>query len=155
MKTKILPYSELKNLPGYEDLCETSYNTLVEVVDKILPQAKLLNLSCKMKAYGGYGNLTKGAIIQRNECGTAACVMGVIATLFTVNPDHFYKLNPVFSYPTFQTEKIPMLFEESTSDENSMWYFLFGEEWPNSFEAGVERIKTVLAGQYDENWYYE
>jgi len=151
MKTIILPYSELKDLPGYEDLDETSYNTLVEVVDKILPKAKKLNLQCRMKSYGGYENYTESQVTLHNECGTSACIVGVIATLFPVDSNYFLKFALVFSYAHFQLDKIPGLCT-SKKGEMNMWNFLFSEDWPNSFELGVKRIKTVLSGDYIEGW---
>ena len=155
METKILPYSELKDLPGYEDLCETSYNTLVEVVDKTIPKAKELNLRCVMSNYGGYEGLTGKAITESNECGTCACVIGVIATLFPVEFEYLDPCGNVYFYPQFQSAVIPRLYENRNDHDTTMWDFLFSEDWPNSFELGVERIKTVLSGDYAEDWDYD
>lgn len=152
MKTKILPYSELKDLPGYEDLCETSYNTLVEVVDKIIPRTKVLGLQCRMSSYGGYLHLSLSDITHQNKCGTSACIIGVIATLFPVKSEYFLGDNkPSFSYLYFQKYMIPLLYKKSYRNEYSMWNYLFASHWPDSFELGVKRIKTVLSGNYDEN----
>jgi hypothetical protein len=153
MKTKILPYSELKDLSGYEDLCETSYNTLVEVVDKIIPRVEELNLQCRMNHYGGYQDLSLSDITHQNRCGTSACIVGVIATLFPINPSHFFQVLG-FSYAHFQIAMIPKLYLSKKGGEISMWNFLFSEDWPNNFELGVKRIKTVLSGDYIEGWDY-
>lgn len=155
MKTKILPYAELKDLPGYKDLCETSYNTLVKSVDKIIPKVKKLKLTCNMTYYGGYQNYSEIDVTQQNACGTSACIMGVIATLFPLNPEHFMDFNLGFSYERFQKDMIPGLNGLRRDSIANMWDYLFAEQWSNSFEAGVERIKTVLSGQYDENWDYD
>lgn len=153
MENKILPYSELKDLPGYEDLCETSYNTLVEVVDKILPKAKEFNLHCRMRSYGAYEDLPEAQITLHNECGTSACVMGVIATLFPVASKYFMNFNLGFSYERFQRDKIPGIY--ASRKYKSIWSFLFSEDWPDSFELGVKRIKTILSGDYLAEWDYD
>jgi hypothetical protein len=127
-----------------------------EALIKIRDHLKTVNPNkFEMKRYTGESSFGLVAdLLDRNYCGTAACVIGHSTSVFPLKEsdlDYAFGENQVdwVGY----SERITGI---PHKDDNDLWRYLFGVNHPNSISKAIDRFNYVIEnGKAPDSWDYE